>query len=203
MKHKLFTLFFLLAFATVRADLIPQTLTLTWTRGDVTAFASTNTLLAGVTYRLTNCVAYTTATNAPQDLSSLAIMLRAGDNKTNVTWYGLATVASNGTFTADIQFPRWTAGPNFSNTRTMGIELTLIDTNGVGVTYNARKLYNIALPLIGTNAATIMPIVPTVGSLTFTSGATNWTMRVGVVNGTNSIYFVSGTTTNFVPLQIP
>ena len=137
------------------AGLIPDTITLTWSRTDLSDYADkTNIYLSGVTYRLTNCVANVSSavgTNTPavaQDLTGLTVILRVGDGGTNVAYVGHPAADTNGLFSADIQFPRWLPGPSRSTTGQEGIELKISDTNaGTTVTYKARKLFTVMQPL--------------------------------------------------------
>lgn len=170
------------------AQLVPQSLPLSWSRSDVTGYGDTNTYLAGVTYRVAG-TAYTLTNGAGQSLAGLTVMVRAGDNKTNVLFYSTST-ASN-TFVADIQFPAWQVGPNANALRQMGVELTLADTNGVTLTYNARKLADVTLPMSGTGSALLVNGIPvtavysnrTVYFDPVNSSATGFVFRL---NGTNA-----------------
>ena len=146
---------FLVLATVARAELTPETITTTWTRTDVTSTLTTNAYLAGVTYRLTNCIAYVT-NGVRQDLSLLAVQIRTGDDRTNLLWYGSASTLTTGVFSADFRFPTWTPGPLYGYTRSMGLQLTLVDvTNGVSMTYNARKLVTVTLPMSGGGLGTI------------------------------------------------
>jgi hypothetical protein len=133
------------------AELVPETLTLTWTRNDTSAYVTAYTnrvLLSGVTYRLTNCVVYGSTTATTQDLSGLTITLRAGDAGTNLVYSGSSPLGTNGIFNADIRFPTFTRSQANSAVGQTGLELTLADTNtAVSVTFSARKLFYIANPL--------------------------------------------------------
>lgn len=174
----------LLAASLARATLIPDVLPINWAREDVSTLDRTRTPLAGMTYRIQG-MAYISNT-VPQDLSMLVIVLRTGDNATNLTWYGTPSLTTNGGFTCDVQFPTWTESQKYGQTRNMGIELTLVDlTNGVNMTYFGRKLFNVQLPMTGTNAGAInvstsliyvLPAVPSVFG------------RTGPITGTNGDY---------------
>lgn len=138
---------------TVLADLVPDTITLTWSREDTTAIIYTNvTYLAGVTYRLTNCLALVSnegGTNPiPQDLTGLDVVVRAGDTGTNIPYTATAQSGTNGLFDVDIMFPTWTPGPSRSATGIEGLQLTLTDTNtDISITYKGRKNFTVTQPL--------------------------------------------------------
>jgi hypothetical protein len=141
----------LLTAACSLAGLVPDTITLTWTRNDLTTAADTNNVyLSGVTYRLTNNLVCGATTATTQDLSGLTISLRVGDEGTNRVFSGLSPLGTNGLFNADITFPPWTASQSVAAIGQGGVQLTLTDTNvtpNVSVTYKARKLFYILNPL--------------------------------------------------------
>ena len=155
---------FLFLVLTAAAQLTPQTVPLSWSRSDVTAYADTNIYLAGVTYRLTNAMAYisTTPSNGvPQSLTNLTIWVRAGDNNSNQLFYGTADLSSNGLFSADFQFPAWRPSPDLGVVRQMGLELTLLDpASGIVITYNARKLFDVTPPMAGNTTALLLNTIP-------------------------------------------
>ena len=173
------------------AQLTPQNVPLSWSRADVTAYADTNTYLAGVTYRLSNCVVYAATNGIAQSLSNLTIIVRAGDNKTNQLFYGTAAAGTN-LFTADFQFPQWQTSPNVGAVKQLGLELTLVDTNGVVVTYNARKLFDVTLPMAGTGTALLLNTIPVTSVFSnalvyFDAVPASCTGFVFRVNGTNTV----------------
>jgi hypothetical protein len=170
---------------------------------------ATKVPLAGVTYQIDG-TAYITG-SVPQSLSLLEIFVRTGDSETNLLWYGTASIATNGLFTALVQFPVWTVTAKYGRTREMGIELTLFDaTNGVTMTYSAQKKYIVSLPMGGTNSGTIyvstnlinvLPEVPSVfartGPISAASG--DYTAdQVGAVP-TNSPTFLATVTNGSAP----
>ncbi|MFA6063954.1 MAG: hypothetical protein WC736_15305 [Gallionella sp.] len=127
-------------------SLVPDAITLTWKRDDVSAYAdTTNIYMAGVTYSLTNCQAKIT-TNTVQDLTGLGISIRVGDAGTNILYACTAIDATNGTFACNFKFPTWTPGPTRSVTGQEGIELTLTNAT-LSFTYKARKLFTVTQPL--------------------------------------------------------
>jgi hypothetical protein len=131
------------------AGLVPDTISLTWTRNDLTTAADTNSVyLSGVTYRMTNNLVCGATTATTQDLSGLTITLRVGDEGTNRVFAGSSPLGTNGLFNCDITFPPWTASQSASAIGQGGIQLTLTDTNAnVSVTYKARKLFYVLNPL--------------------------------------------------------
>ena len=141
----------------VVAALVPDTITLTWAREDVDAAGDTNSAavyLTGITYRMTNCQALVSAAistnvaSVTQDLTGLTITVRCGDERTNAAYAGHIQDATNGTFSADVSFPRWPLGPSRAATAVMGIQLTLADTNAnTTMTYKARKTFTLRQPL--------------------------------------------------------
>lgn len=143
---------------TAVAGLRPDAITnITWSLTDASAYADTNQVyLTGITYNVTNAVAYTLPPSGPstnrvyywQDLTGLKATLRVGDNGTNLLYTAIVPAGTQGLFSCMIQFPRWTPGPSRSNTGQEGIELTLTDTNAnVTVTYKARKLFTVMQPM--------------------------------------------------------
>jgi hypothetical protein len=140
----------LVAVIVASADsLTPDTVTVTWVRSDVTAYADTNNVyMAGVTYRMTNCQALAWSTNTPQDLTGLLTTIRVGDAGTNLQFSCSPQVATSGTFSCDFHFPTWTPSAARGVTGQEGIELTVASTNPVvSVTYKSRKLFMVTQPL--------------------------------------------------------
>jgi hypothetical protein len=184
MKIKIIALLFLAAGIAARAELTPDTLVLTWNRADITTTDATKKPLAGVTYTVAGTA--NIATNTPQDLSALLIAMRIGDSDTNLLWYGTANVLTNGAFSATVQFPVWTVNQRYGLVRTMGVELTLLDvTNGVTMTYSARKQYEVTLPMGGTNTGNIMV---STNLITITSPVPSVFGRTGPITATNGDY---------------
>lgn len=87
------------ALATVGLAVDPQTLTITNLRNEVESYASTIEYARGMPLLLTNCVMYSSTTaTTPQDLTGVQIVVKIGIPATNVTYYGTAQVATNGTW---------------------------------------------------------------------------------------------------------
>lgn len=85
--------------ATTMLAVDPQSLTITNLRNEVEGYASTVEYAKGMPFLLTNCAMYS-STNAvtPQDLTGVQIVVKVGIPATNVTYYGTAQVATNGTW---------------------------------------------------------------------------------------------------------
>lgn len=94
----------LACFAVAMADLVPELLTVSYYRTNAVQTSAVTSFFRGSTLRLTNCVAYASG-GAVQDLTDLGIVIKIGDNATNLTASGTAEVATNGTFTADALIP--------------------------------------------------------------------------------------------------
>ena len=86
------------------ADLIPELLTANFYRTNAVASVQAPSYFRGTTIRLTNCIAFA-AGGATQDLTSVGIIIRAGNTATNIQVYGKPQSAVNGTFTADAILP--------------------------------------------------------------------------------------------------
>jgi len=97
---------FIASLATVLFAVDPQTLTITNLRNEVEGYVSTVEYARGMPLLLTNCVMYssTTATTL-QDLTGVQIVVKVGIPTTNVTYYGTAQVATNGTWYCLITMP--------------------------------------------------------------------------------------------------
>jgi hypothetical protein len=84
----------------------PQTLTITNLRNEAEGYVSTVEYARGMPLLLTNCVMYSsTAATTPQDLTGVQIVVKVGIPATNVTYYGTAQVATNGTWYCLITVP--------------------------------------------------------------------------------------------------
>jgi hypothetical protein len=101
---KLIALFVFAAASAWAVD--PHTLTITNLRNEVEGYASTVEYARGMPLLLTNCAAYS-STNAatPQDLTGVQIVVKIGLPSSNVTYYGTAQVATNGTWYCLITVP--------------------------------------------------------------------------------------------------
>jgi hypothetical protein len=142
-----------------RGELLPETITETWTRGDATSGVA-GVYLTGTSIRLTNCVARV-ATNQVQDLTDLGINLSVGNSATSFTYAATAQNATAGTFTVSFTLPtraqlmptnfiydtrqKWVdAGP--VDTRVF-FELTLTNAAGLKYVYTGSKILTTRTPV--------------------------------------------------------
>lgn len=94
----------LLATALLAVD--PQTVSITNVRDEVESYASTVEYAKGMPLLLTNCVMYSSTTaTTPQDLTGVQIVVKVGVPASNVTYYGTAQIATNGTWYCLITVP--------------------------------------------------------------------------------------------------
>ena len=116
-----------------KAQLAPDTIAVTWNRTDASALFTTNTLLANVSYTISNTV--NTVAGSKQDLTGCGAYFTVGTLATSLT-YVATIVDTNGVISANIKFPSQfpkSVVPFLSN-----IQLTL--TNGsVIVVYSGLK----------------------------------------------------------------
>lgn len=94
------------AFATVLFAVDPQTVSITNVRNEVESYVSTVEYARGMPLLLTNCVMYSSTTaTTPQDLTGVQIVVKVGVPTSNVTYYGTAQIATNGTWYCLITVP--------------------------------------------------------------------------------------------------
>ena len=126
------------------AQLTPDTFTVTWTRGGVTALVNTNVYLSDVTYVLTNCQAL--VGTATQNLTSCGVQVRVGDSTTNRLFLGWIEDAAAGRFGCSFTIPPRPITAARADVMTTDIQLTL--TNGaVTITDRERKQLYYSNPL--------------------------------------------------------
>jgi hypothetical protein len=94
------------AFTTVLFAVDPQTVSITNVRNEVESYVSTVEYARGMPLLLTNCVMYSSTTaTTPQDLTGVQIVVKVGVPTSNVTYYGTAQIATNGTWYCLITVP--------------------------------------------------------------------------------------------------
>jgi len=78
----------------------PQTLSITNLRDEAEGYASTVEYARGYPLLLSNCAAHSGAStsSAREDLTDVQIVVKIGIPATNITYYGTAMVATNGTW---------------------------------------------------------------------------------------------------------
>ncbi|MEI8164760.1 MAG: hypothetical protein WCG26_00210 [Chloroflexales bacterium] len=88
----------------VQAELVPELLTLTWSRTDEVATVS-GTYLTGSQILLTNCIAAGVTTGTVQNLTDLTPLIKAGNAVVSLTYTGVVQNATAGTWCATITLP--------------------------------------------------------------------------------------------------
>jgi hypothetical protein len=130
----------LLATGSAIAELLPDTLTVTWNRQGTSDYINTNTYLSGVTYVLTNCQALTGT--ATQDLTGCGIYLTVGELYTSAVYQGSAQAATDGTFCVAFQIPPRPADKaRLTTPMTTSLEFKLTNGTVTVIDKDRKKLY--------------------------------------------------------------
>lgn len=130
------------------AGLVPELLTVDYSRETGDAAPNTNVYVSGTSLQLTNCVALISP-GVTQDLTSVFVVLKVGNENTNFTYAATVTDATDGRFSGLVTLPTHAQLNVPVELETdIRVQCTLTNAAGTVFTYRGSKLLTVRSGLL-------------------------------------------------------